>query len=167
MSASAFISPSLPTSRISWQRQPLLCMTAEEKNEAPNKSSNTSNEESTKAKKTIRSNASWANDFFPGFGKKGPGSRPDWDLRPKSLRSKEEGSGICDSCKGTGLMTCSFCQGGDYFKSDGSHMKCPACDSKKTITCSACFGSKKQVELVRFSHLYREISHFRQSLINI
>lgn len=96
---------------------------------------------------TIRSTATWANVFLPEFGRKGPGSNPDWDLRPKSLRKPEEGAGVCDSCKGTGTMTCSFCNGNDFYDQEGHACKCPACESKKNITCSACFGSKKQIEL--------------------
>lgn len=112
-------------------------------------------EEKRKPLKTVKSNASWADNFFAEFGRKGPGSDPDWDLRPKSLRKVEEGKGICDSCRGTGAMTCTFCMGVDYYDYDGSLKKCPGCDGKKTVTCSVCFGSKKQVELVSCGILIR------------
>ena len=105
-----------------------------------------------KPKKTVRSNASWANNFLAEFGRKGPGSRPEWDLRPKSLRTEiREDARICSNCDGTGLMTCSFCEGIEFIAADGSVIECPACHGEHLVTCSACFGTGKQVELVRFS----------------
>lgn len=144
----AFISPALPCGGVKGNRRSAVCMTSEKTNEDPAQQPASSENQTSKPKKTIRSNASWANEFFPGFERKGPGSRPDWDLRPKSLRSKDEGAGVCDSCKGTGVMICTFCQGSDFYKPDGSVQKCPACGGKSDVTCSACFGTAKQIELV-------------------
>lgn len=102
----------------------------------------------SKPAKKIKSSATWANVFLPEFGSKGPGSRPQADLRPKSLRPKEEGQGICDNCKGTGLAVCSFCNGLDIYAADGSVTTCPACNGEKYVTCHVCFGTGKQIELV-------------------
>ena len=33
-----------------------------------------------------KSNATWANVFLPEIGEKGAGSKPHWDMRPKSFR---------------------------------------------------------------------------------
>lgn len=129
--------------------RPQICMVDEQPAEEK-KPSDEPPRKPKKPQKTIRSNASWANVFHPEFGRKGPGSRPDWDLRPMSMRSEEEGKGICDSCKGTGLMTCTFCFGLDHVAPDGKVTPCPACGNKKRVTCSACFGSKKQIEMVSF-----------------
>lgn len=99
----------------------------------------------------MKSSASWSKDFFPGFGSKGPGSRPTWDLRPKRMREPDsKGTVVCSSCNGTGLMTCSFCEGVTFKAMDGTVVPCPACGNKKTVTCSACFGTGKQIELVSF-----------------
>lgn len=121
-----------------------------------------------KPKKTIRTTATWANVFLPEFGRKGPGSRPDWDLRPMSVRTEEQGKGTCDSCKGTGMMTCSFCFGLDHVARDGTVAPCPACGKQKRVTCSACFGSKKQIEMVCFSLVLKHPNHpaFRLYIAN-
>lgn len=146
----AFITPCLPTRlQRSTNRPSQICMNDEK--DSAGEGSAKPKEGSKKPMKTVRSSASWSDNFFPEFGRKGPGSRPDWDLRPKSLRIDDEDdkAGICDNCKGTGVMVCSFCMGGDFHSMDDSMMKCPACASKKEVTCSVCFGSKKQVEMVR------------------
>ncbi|CDF39966.1 unnamed protein product [Chondrus crispus] len=101
----------------------------------------------SRPKKTIKSTATWANVFLPQFGRKGPGSNPDWDLRPASLRKEEEGRGICDHCKGTGSTKCSFCSGLTHVGADGKVRPCPACDGNVTVMCSVCFGTKKQIEM--------------------
>lgn len=154
MTKTTFISPALPCSGVRGNRRTAVCMTSEGNNEDPGENPTSPQSNSSKPKKTIRSSASWANEFFPGFGRKGPGSRPDWDLRPKSLRSKDEGAGVCDSCKGTGLMTCTFCQGSDFYRPDGAVLKCPACGGKSNVTCSACFGTSKQIELVSYPSVF-------------
>lgn len=104
---------------------------------------------SKKPIKTVRSNASWANVFLPLFGQKGPGSRPEFDLRPTSIRTDAENPEVCDCCKGCGTMKCSFCSGLTMYDPDGSERRCPACDNKFMVTCSVCFGNKTSIELVR------------------
>lgn len=160
----AFISSSPLLPACKWHRRKAVCMlasegggegdtkSAEEKNGAGNTRANKPTPK--KPEKTIRSNASWGNEFYPQFGRKGPGSRPHWDLRPKSLRSDDEGAGVCDDCKGTGIMDCSLCNGAPSYDENGSVLICGACKNKFQVTCSTCFGSKKQVELVRFRSLY-------------
>lgn len=123
--------------------RPSICMSGEPKQVDSEKPKSGS-----KPKKTIKSSASWAETFYPPIGVKGPGSRPHWDLRPVSLRPPEEGSGVCDNCKGCGTMTCTFCNGAQFFHEDGSPQICPACKGDWNMTCSVCFGSKKQIELV-------------------
>lgn len=99
-------------------------------------------------RKIIRSTATWANVFLPDFGRKGPGSVPDFDLRPTSVKSEQEKTGICSSCKGTGIMRCTFCLGTEFIKENGEAERCPACDGKVDVTCGVCFGAKKEIELV-------------------
>lgn len=133
--------------------QPRICMTEKPHEGTPSQSTGTPSQStgkqpsSSKPIKTVRSSASWANVFLPEFGRKGPGSIPDWDLRPVSLRSKEEGKS-CDSCKGTGVMTCTFCSGLTHVCADGSVKPCPACNGKTQVTCCNCFGTTKQIEMV-------------------
>lgn len=103
---------------------------------------------------TLKSSVSWSQDFFPGFGSKGPGSRPTWDLRPKKMREPDtNGSIVCSNCNGTGLMTCSFCEGVTFKGPDGKDLPCPACGLEKYVTCTVCFGTGKQIELVRFTYI--------------
>lgn len=156
----AFIS-SLPLApNCKWQRRRGVCMLASEGNGSEGSSdggdsaSNARNDQpvTKKPEKTIRSSASWANEFHPQFGRKGPGSRPHWDLRPKSLRSVDDGAGICDNCKGTGIMSCTICNGNVSYDENGCALTCGGCKNKFQVTCSTCFGSKKQVELVRCHH---------------
>lgn len=129
--------------------RPCVCMTDDSK---PSEKPSTPPAKPRKARKplkTVRSSATWADTFLPGFGRKGPGSRPDWDLRPKSLRNElKEQDKICDNCKGTGKMICSFCEGTLFTSADGADMKCPACSGVQSVTCSACFGTLRQIELV-------------------
>lgn len=127
--------------------RPRICMVEEPKEDTSSKPADQPRP-SSKPIKAIRSNASWANTFLPEFGRKGPGSRPDWDLRPTSLRSEEDGKGICDNCKGTGTMTCTFCSGLIHVTADGTVRPCPACNGQTTVTCSVCFGTLKQIEMV-------------------
>lgn len=100
--------------------------------------------------RTVKSTASWSDAYFEPFGRKGPGSRPEWDLRPRSLRTDVEGPVLCDFCKGTGEQICSICSGNEYFGPDGK-VTCPACEGKKKVPCSTCFGTLKQIELVSHS----------------
>lgn len=159
----AFITPSLPTTKLqsNTNGRSQICMNDEKSNSEKSENdgaegSSNPKEESKKPVKTIRTRATWSDDFFPEFGRKGPGSRPHWDLRPTSLRIEDEDkdAGICDDCKGSGVMTCTFCMGGDFHSLDDSMRKCPACASKKQIACSTCYGTKKQIELVRFVNFF-------------
>lgn len=152
----AFISTTPLVPGCKWQRRRGLCMLASEgsksngSSDEKNGTGNSREDKPTRKKpqKTIHSSASWANEFLPEFGRKGPGSRPHWDLRPKSLRSDDEGAGVCDNCKGTGVMDCSICSGLISYDENGTALMCGACKNKFQVTCSTCFGSKKQVELV-------------------
>lgn len=104
----------------------------------------------------FKSSATWSPDFFPGFGRKGVGSDPGWDLRPRSMRAKDAAKTstiTCDSCKGTGKMICTFCEGVTFKSIDGKEIPCPACGDESSVTCSACFGTGKQIELVSFLSL--------------
>ncbi|PXF42346.1 hypothetical protein BWQ96_07935 [Gracilariopsis chorda] len=145
---SAFVS-AIPLQSTRVRTSPSICMTEKPADESsqPKPESSPSPSPSTSRKKTVKSNASFKNEFLPEFGVKGPGSRPPWDLRPKSLRKEVENPEVCDCCRGTGIMTCSFCSGTDFQKADGSFSKCPACDGKKQVQCSVCFGTKKNIEL--------------------
>lgn len=162
MNLAFVISAPLPTRCNGHQRRG-LCMLADEgaqnQESAQNPESSNGNKETTnsgrgkplkpkKPERTIRSNASWGFEFYPGFKTKGPGSRPLWDLRPKSFQSDVEDSNVCDSCKGTGTMPCTICNGNAFFSEDGSTVLCPGCKNKFQVTCSVCFGTKKQIELV-------------------
>lgn len=139
MDQPAFVTgAALPSATRSYQKAS-ICMTAA-KESVP--------KVQAKPAKSLASTATWAQVFLPDFGRKGPGSRPNWDLRPKSLRTVEEGSGICDSCEGSGVMTCSFCLGTPFKNEHGVVEPCPACGGEVTVTCSACFGSSKQIEPV-------------------
>lgn len=128
--------------------RPRICMVVEPEEDTTSQPADQPRP-SSKPKKTVRSSASWANTFLPEFGRKGPGSRPDWDLRPMSLRSDQDGKGVCDNCKGSGFMTCTFCSGLIHVDADGSVEPCPACNGETRVTCSVCFGTKKQIEMVR------------------
>lgn len=152
----AFISPTLPSVRATAHRRPHICMASEDggsDNKAPQDppaNAGGAAKEPKNPKKTIQSRATWNNTFLPIFGSKGPGSRPDWDLRPISLRKEDDNkAGICDNCKGSGVMVCSFCQGGKFHVMDDTMVKCPACSGQTEVVCSVCYGSKKQIELVR------------------
>ena len=123
--------------------RPWICMSDEPKNPDSEKPKRES-----KPIKTVKSSASWTETSYPPIGVKGPGSRPHWDLRPLSLKVGEEGVGVCDNCKGSGTMVCTFCNGAEFYNEDGSPTICPACTGESTMTCSVCFGSKKQIELV-------------------
>lgn len=107
--------------------------------------------------RTVKSSASWKNVYVDEFGSKGPGSRPDHDLRPISERSTTTDSkdaAICASCAGTGTRLCSFCEGVEFI-ANGKPSKCPACNGVTTVTCSSCYGTAKQVELVSVAAFVR------------
>ncbi|CAN8070538.1 unnamed protein product [Agarophyton chilense] len=143
----AFVS-AIPLRRATEQRisaKPKVCM-SEKPSDEPQQPPSTTPSTPKKIKKTILSNASFSEEFLPEFGEKGPGSRPPWDLRPKSLKKDVENPDVCDGCRGTGLMTCSFCSGTSFHTEDGKAIACPACQGKK-VTCSVCFGTKKNIEL--------------------
>lgn len=149
---STFVS-AIPLRRIHVSTPPSICMTKKPADESshPKPESSPSPKPTRSRKKTIRSNATFKNEFLPEFGVKGPGSRPNWDLRPKSLRTDDENPDVCDACDGSGRTICSFCLGTDFQNADGSFTTCPACDGKHLVTCSACFGTKKNIELVSYA----------------
>jgi hypothetical protein len=96
---------------------------------------------------TLKTTATWANTCHEDFPFKGAGSQSDGDLRPSTLRT--EGAGTCDMCKGTGKRVCSLCLGRDYLGADGSAVKCAACNGVYGVQCGSCYGSGKQVDIVR------------------
>lgn len=103
--------------------------------------------------RSVKSTASWKNTYIEDFGTKGPGSRPDFDLRPMSLRTSnltEEEAKTCAYCHGSGVRQCSFCEGIEFIV-NGKVSPCPACAGQSEVTCSTCFGTAKQIELVRFA----------------
>lgn len=133
-------------------RRPMICMTGS----PPGEDGSSHSSKPKKPKKSIKSTASWANVFLPEFGKKGPGSRPEMDLRPMSFRTDED-KGICTACDGTGVMTCTFCNGLEVVSADGQVIDCPACGGEHTVTCSVCFGTGKQVELVSPYNFFKSL----------
>lgn len=143
MNDQAFITPSLPWTKSSTR-------TAKTSTSPLRMSENESEKKPVVKGPPLESGATWQYDVFPGFKSKGSGSRPGFDLRPKSLKVGEENVDVCSSCKGTGIMTCTFCEGVNFNNVDGTLRNCPACKNKKDVTCCACFGTAKQIELVSF-----------------
>lgn len=108
--------------------------------------SNSSGKPDTSQRRGLKSNASWADVYVAPFDRKGPGSRPEWDLRPRSLRDVSEEEKVCPCCSGTGYHTCTICNG-NQFMIDGKFVTCEACHGKTKVPCSTCFGTLKQIEL--------------------
>eukprot|EP00184_Porphyridium_aerugineum_P008254 CAMPEP_0184692008 /NCGR_PEP_ID=MMETSP0313-20130426/660_1 /TAXON_ID=2792 /ORGANISM="Porphyridium aerugineum, Strain SAG 1380-2" /LENGTH=145 /DNA_ID=CAMNT_0027149803 /DNA_START=199 /DNA_END=636 /DNA_ORIENTATION=- len=88
--------------------------------------------------------AGFRDDFLPQVGTRGAGSKPKFDMRPNSLRPDML---YCDCCKGTGVTTCSICEGVPIMKMDGTEMKCPACKGTNKVACGACRQTGKTPEL--------------------
>lgn len=94
-----------------------------------------------------KTSASWSKIGMEGFDHKGTGSALQWDLRPAKFRTKEEGAGLCDLCRGTGKAPCSFCNGRDYIGPNGQVVGCNACKGARVTTCSTCYGSGKHLDI--------------------
>mmetsp|Transcript_8541 Transcript_8541/g.15466 ORF Transcript_8541/g.15466 Transcript_8541/m.15466 type:complete len:151 (-) Transcript_8541:92-544(-) len=100
------------------------------------------------ARAPMKSNsAGFKEEFLSSVGVRGPGSRPKFDLRPKSKRPVE--LQVCDMCKGSGETFCSICEGTVNINVDGTVIPCPKCGGSNKVECGNCRQTGLLPELVK------------------